>query len=637
MRALRVLLAALVAVILVHCGGDRGTARDDQSTSSSSLEVCAAQWSATWQQQTANEWWIEYAISGAGVTVASAHLEVVGTGAIVPLTLQWGKWVGSTARIVSGTQVIVHADTTTGKKAQTKPFGYLTVPAPVTDLCSGVADAGTDSGGGTDAGSCVWNPTWSQTTYANEWWAEYTIVGGTVQTASLEVPGIGTVTLEANWGKWIGSTGFRIPSGTQVVLHATSSLGQVAQTVPFRYLVDLKPTTKPCTIADAGTDAATDSGTDSGGGGAITAADIYDPNKVLTYEIGLDAAALAVFSSTLEADKKTWVHGTFKCGDVSFADVGVRRKGTSTFRAYPGKMALKVKFAKYVAGQSFVGFSDLTLNNSMSDPTYIVERLSYQVFRTVGLPAQRAVSAQVKINGAPSGLYLNVETPNKQLDARLFGANAKTLYEIEWGSEWLPGAESGFSEEVGDGTLADATALFNVVQTAQAATLLTDVAGHLDTTEWLRYSAAEAAVGFYDGYGFGVWGSHNYFMAGDVNGRFSLLPWSLDLTMSDRETVVNADQPLDSAGGGPTLLLRCKASAPCWAAYKDQMKLVLTGYESLDLVALAHTWNAQVDPLVKADPKTETPLSYYTSETAKLYTWLGARPGIVRGQLGIAP
>jgi hypothetical protein len=636
MRALKLFLAALVAVLVVHCGGDMS--REESSTSSSELEVCVAQWSPTWLQRTSNEWWVEYAISGG--TVAKAHLEVVSTGAIVPLSLQWGKWVGqSSARIAKGSLVIVHAETTAAKKAQTKPFGYLVVTAPVNDPCTGAVDAGkpdaeagTDSGG-TDAGACTnaWNPTWAQTTYANDWWVEFNITGGTVKSANLEVVSLGDVPLTLTYGKWIGPPSFAIPSGTQVVLHATNTLGQAAQTVPFRYLVDLKPTTKPCTLTDAGTDSGLD------GGGVITPADVYDPNKVLTYEIGLDAAALAVFQSTLEADQKTWVHGTFKCGNVTFADVGVRRKGSSTFRALPQKAALKVKFAKYVAGQSFVGFSDLTLNNSMSDPTFLAERLSYHVFRSVGLPAQRAVSAQVTINGAPYGLYVNVETPNKQLNSLLFGANAKTLYEVNYGSDWLPGEELGFSEEVGDGTLADVTALFNSVQAAQNATLLTDMAGTLNTTEWLKFSAAEAAVGHYDGYAFGIWGSHNYFMAGDVNGRFSLIPWSTDLTMSNREGVVDANDPKGSAGGGPTLIARCKLTTACWNAYKAQVKTVLAAYETLDLVNLAKAWHAQIHPLVLADPKREASVAYYTSETALLYPWLAARPGVVRAQLGIAP
>ena len=41
MRALKWLLTTLVAVILVHCGGE--SARDDaESTSSAALEVCVA-------------------------------------------------------------------------------------------------------------------------------------------------------------------------------------------------------------------------------------------------------------------------------------------------------------------------------------------------------------------------------------------------------------------------------------------------------------------------------------------------------------------------------------------------------------------------------------------------------------------
>jgi hypothetical protein len=54
MRALKLFLAALVAVLFVHCGGD--SSREESSTSSSELEACVAQWSPTWLQKTANEW-----------------------------------------------------------------------------------------------------------------------------------------------------------------------------------------------------------------------------------------------------------------------------------------------------------------------------------------------------------------------------------------------------------------------------------------------------------------------------------------------------------------------------------------------------------------------------------------------------
>ena len=284
--------------------------------------------------------------------------------------------------------------------------------------------------------------------------------------------------------------------------------------------------------ADATADADAEAGADANDGWY----DIFDPAIVPTIELTLDAAALAILSnpSPLEADQKKWAHGTFKCGATTIMDVGVRRKGSSTFRALPQKAAFKIRFDKYVPGQRFLGLSDLTLNNSMSDPTFIAERLAYHVFRSAGLPAQKANSAQVVINGDPYGLYANVETPNLDFLKRVFPANYKTSYEVNYGSDWMPGEEGGFEENVGDGTKADVTALFQAVQAANDATLLADVGMRLDTTEWLRFSATEAATGHYDGYAFGIWGSHNYFMSGDVNGAFSLSPWSTDLTFSDR-------------------------------------------------------------------------------------------------------
>jgi hypothetical protein len=62
---------------------------------------------------------------------------------------------------------------------------------------------------------------------------------------------------------------------------------------------------------------------------------------------------------------------------------------------------------------------------------------------------------------------------------------------------------------------------------------------------------------------------------------------------------------------------------------------VLVAYEALDLVNLAKKWHHQIDELVLSDPKREQGLSSYRSETQNLYTWLAARPNVVRGQLGL--
>src|SRR5687767_4580346 len=60
--------------------------------------------------------------------------------------------------------------------------------------------------------------------------------------------------------------------------------------------------------------------------------DLFDPDTIPHFELGFDAAAMAVLTSTAPADKEAWVHASFKMGSIQFDDVGVRRKGSSTFR-----------------------------------------------------------------------------------------------------------------------------------------------------------------------------------------------------------------------------------------------------------------------------------------------------------------
>jgi peptidoglycan/xylan/chitin deacetylase (PgdA/CDA1 family) len=94
--------------------------------------------------------------------------------------------------------------------------------------------------------SPAWNPDWSQGSGANNWWVEYAITGGTVQSAWLEVVNVGTVQLDLQWGKWVGVSAFRIATGTRVIVHAQNSLNQSAQTLPFGYLSTRTPSTDAC-------------------------------------------------------------------------------------------------------------------------------------------------------------------------------------------------------------------------------------------------------------------------------------------------------------------------------------------------------------------------------------------------------
>jgi hypothetical protein len=181
------------------------------------------------------------------------------------------------------------------------------------------------------------------------------------------------------------------------------------------------------------------------------------------------------------------------------------------------------------------------------------------------------------------------------------------------------------------GTRPDADLLMQAVAASSNDTLLADLDAHLHTKQWLRFAAAEAITGVYDGYAYGNLGySHNYFLAGDTDGKFSLLPWSTDLSLSDRHSVSDAANPPNA-----TVFARCRLGPTCWSAYKSEMVSLLAAYEALDLVGLAQKWHAQIDALVRADTKREKTVGDYDQQIPLLYKWLVTRPDVIRAQLGL--
>ncbi len=331
--------------------------------------------------------------------------------------------------------------------------------------------------------------------------------------------------------------------------------------------------------------------------------DLYDQATLPKFELTLDDQAMAILRATSREDKGTWVHGSFKFGSIVFADVGVRAKGGTTFRALPAKSSLKVKFNKWVKGHKLYGLEELTLNNNVVDRNFLRQRITYYVFNAMGLPASRANTAELAINGENYGLYSNVETPDENFMARALGPNATTLYEAHAPGTWLPGSDGRWEIDIPAagapaGTKPDLNLLFQAVASASDEDLLADLDSHLHTKQWLRFCATEALVGHTDGYGFSFWGSHNYYLAGDRDGKFKILPWSTDQALHDHPSTVDASKPSTEV-----VLARCARSTACWDAYKAEMRSVLAVYETLDLVNLAKQWHDQINVLAKSRPE----------------------------------
>jgi spore coat protein CotH len=353
-------------------------------------------------------------------------------------------------------------------------------------------------------------------------------------------------------------------------------------------------------------------GDDDGGpdGGVDLSVEIYDPDRVATYDIALPPASV----TALEADPETYVRGTLTYGDEVVRDIGVRIKGEWNFRPLGQKSAFKLKFDEFVAGQTFHGLKRMTFNNCLEDPSFVAERLTYHVFRAAELPAPRTSSAWVTVNGEPYGLYLNIETEDKRMLARWFSDDGGNLYE-EGAEELSPGNEDTFELETNEteNDRSDLIAFIAAIAAADDETLLEDLAAVLDGDAFLRFCAQEAAVLQWDGYCHTRFGPNNFRLYSDpTSGQFHFLPWGMDMSWKPHEA--NLD-PMDARG---MLLQRCLAGMSCRAAYIGAVRDAADQLEALDLPALAERWGDQVRPFVEMDPKREVDLDGFEGSLSEV-------------------
>ena len=107
-------------------------------------------------------------------------------------------------------------------------------------------------------------------------------------------------------------------------------------------------------------------------------------------------------------------------GTYTFDSVGVRLKGNSS-DFHPGdKKAFKIDFNKFKVGQNYDGLKKLNFSNCFKDPTFMREKLFFDLCRAHGVPAPRANYANVKYNGEDWGFYTLIEQIDDQfLDWRI--------------------------------------------------------------------------------------------------------------------------------------------------------------------------------------------------------------------------
>lgn len=231
----------------------------------------------------------------------------------------------------------------------------------------------------------------------------------------------------------------------------------------------------------------------------------------------------------------------------SVRNVGIRSRGHgSRSGAKPG---LRVDFDRYATDQRFLGLKSLVLDNLTQDSSGIHETISMAMMAKMGVPAPREAHARLYVNNEYAGLYVIVESVDKNLLARVFGVVAEDtqndgyLFEFNWLDEWhlgYLGAELRPYKDRFDAKTKETKSdeekyrpietLVRLINDTREDRLKDAIGARFDLPGFMRYVAAQNFLAESDGV-LGTWGVNNFYLYRLENAtQHVLIAWDADVT-----------------------------------------------------------------------------------------------------------
>ena len=229
--------------------------------------------------------------------------------------------------------------------------------------------------------------------------------------------------------------------------------------------------------------------------------------------------------SALGQAPRRYVTATLREGDAAYPDVAVHLKGSvGSFRPIQDKPGFTLNLGLHKSGTNFHGLRKFHLCNAVQDPTYLSDWLCMGLFRDAGVPAPRCAHAFVELNGRKLGLYVLMESNDREFLARSFSNTHGNLYgQAGAGDISSPLERMGGNEPL---DRADLKALVAACRESNAAKRLERLRDTLDLERFLSFMAMEVMLCDWDGY---VAAQHNYRVYHDLDsGRMVFIPHDKD-------------------------------------------------------------------------------------------------------------
>lgn len=153
----------------------------------------------------------------------------------------------------------------------------------------------------------------------------------------------------------------------------------------------------------------------------------YNPDKVRTIKLTFPTNDWADKMDSLRLYSDDLLLGNAYIEGQAYSNVGVRYRGTKSFRIGGKRNALHIKLNYVSKNQNHQSYKTLKLSNALRDPSMVREVMSYEIARDY-MPAPQANYVKVYINDAYYGLFVNVEAVDDVFLEKHFDSSDNTFF-----------------------------------------------------------------------------------------------------------------------------------------------------------------------------------------------------------------
>lgn len=257
---------------------------------------------------------------------------------------------------------------------------------------------------------------------------------------------------------------------------------------------------------------------------------------------------------TIHPDTLQWIyenpdsdiewHATFQFNngtvDDTIENVGFRLRGNTS--RYAAKKSFKVSFNTFESGRKYYGLEKMNLNGEHNDPTVARSKISWDLCRSMGIPAPRSSYQQVYINGEYFGLYIHVEHIDEEFVDKRYDNQDGNLYKCLWpadlnylGSDpdlykFDQGSHRTYDLKTNTGAddYSDIAHFIDVLNNTPIDDLACELEQIFNVQDYLKIAAMDVFTANWDGY---IYNKNNFYLYHNTaTGLFEYIPYDLDNT-----------------------------------------------------------------------------------------------------------